>query len=297
MRNNKKTEAKKHGGLEKLLDLIFVLVGAAIFGIGINAFLLPNNINVGGASGLATLISHFTVIPIGVMILLINVPLLILSIRANGWRSMVRTVIGTVAVSVSSDLFAILFERIRLPMLTEELLLAAMLGGGAMGVGSGIMILRGYTSGGSDLAAYLLHRRVPRIPTGRTILAIDVAVITATAIVLRNYNLIVYCLISSAVYGYAIDYMMRGANDCRCAMIISEKHGEIAKKICTSLSRGVTELGGRGWYTGEDRTVLMCVVRRREEFALRRLIASVDPKAFVIMTTSCEAIGDGFSDA
>lgn len=297
MRKNRKSAAVGKSVTGKLTDLLAVLAGAAVFGAAINAFLLPVDINVGGASGLATLLSHFTPLSVGTLILLINVPLLILSVRANGWRSMVRTVIGTVAVSASSDLFALLFERIRLPVLTEELILAAILGGGAMGVGSGIMMLRGYTSGGSDLAAYLLHRRVPRISTGRTILAVDIAVIGATAIVLKNYNLIVYCLISSAVYGYAIDNMMRGANDCRCAVIISEKHGEIARRICKSLSRGVTELDGRGWYTGESRTVLMCVVRRREEFALRRLITAADPKAFVIMAGSCEAIGDGFSES
>lgn len=296
MKEAKKSKARKKARAAGLIDLLSVLGGAALFGIGINAFLLPNDINVGGASGLATLISHFTPIPIGVTILLLNVPLLILSVRASSWRSMVRTVIGTVAVSVSSDLFALLFEYIRLPMLTEELFLSAVLGSGAMGLGSGIMMLRGYTSGGSDLAAYLLHRRVPRISTGRTIFVIDVAVIAATAITLGKYDLIVYCLISSVVYGFAIDQMMRGANDCRCAMIISEKHTHIAKAILETLERGVTELSGKGGYTGESRTVLMCVVRRREEFALRRLVVSVDPKAFVIMTSSCEAIGDGFSD-
>lgn len=282
---------------DRIIDLLSVLAGAALFGIGINAFLLPSDINVGGASGLATLINHFTAIPIGVMILLINVPLLILSIKASTWHSMVRTVIGTVAVSVSSDLFAFLFEKVSLPALTEELFLSAILGSGAMGLGSGIMMLRGYTSGGSDLAAYLLHRRVPRISTGRTIFVIDVAVISATAITLGKYDLIVYCLISSVVYGFAIDQIMRGANDCRCAMIISEKHPQIARAILDTLGRGVTELGGRGAYTGKERTVLMCVVRRREEFALRRLIASVDPKAFVIMTANCEAIGDGFAES
>ena len=159
------------------------------------------------------------------------------------------------------------------------------------------MMIRGYTSGGSDLAAFLLHRRVPRISTGRTILAIDIIVIGATAIVLRDYQIVIYCVISSAVYGFAIDYLMRGANDCRSAMIISDMHEEIAQAISERLNRGVTELDGRGWYTKEGRTVLMCVVRRREEFALRRLIVSVDPEAFVIITASCEAIGDGFNDA
>ncbi len=296
MTETRKNKAAKKAKTDRLFDLLSILAGAALFGIGINAFLLPNDINVGGASGLATLINHFTAAPVGVLILLLNVPLLILSIKASGWHSMVRTVIGTVAVSVSSDLFALLFERVSLPTLAEELFLSAILGSGAMGLGSGIMMLRGYTSGGSDLAAYLLHRRVPRISTGRTIFAIDVAVISATAITLGRYTLIVYCLISSVVYGFAIDQILRGANDCRCAMIISEKHTQIAKAILDTLERGVTELDGRGAYTGQGRTVLMCVVRRREEFALRRLVTSVDPKAFVIMTANCEAIGDGFSE-
>ena len=301
----RKKTAKKRGKVEALIDLLFVLAGAAIFGVGINVFLLPKDINVGGASGLATLVHHLLkgqsaipVIPVGALILVINVPLLILAIKQNGWRSMLRTVIGTVAVSLASDLFAWVFTVVEFPGdLVSEPALSALCGGGAMGFGSGLMMIRGYTSGGSDLAAYLLHRRVPRISTGRTILAIDVVVIGASAIVLRDYHIVIYCVISSAVYGFAIDYMMRGANDCRCAMIISEKHEEIAEAISDRLNRGVTELDGRGWYTKEGRTVLMCVVRRREEFVLRRLILSVDPGAFVIMTTSCEAMGDGFSES
>ena len=301
MKKNKRPPKAKKKGLEVLFDLLFVLAGAAAFGLGITVFLLPRDINVGGASGLATLLHHFLPVPIGVMIFAINIPLLILSIRQNGWRSMIRTVVGTAAVSLASDAFAWLFASVTTTEVLRDLVaepaIAALCGGGAMGFGSGLMMIRGYTSGGSDLAAFLLHRRVPRISTGRTILAIDIVVIAATAIVLKDYHIVIYCVISSAVYGFAIDYMMRGANDCRCAMIISAKHEEIAKAISDRLSRGVTELDGRGWYTGEDRTVLMCVVRRREEFALRKLIVSVDPKAFVIMTTSCEAIGDGFSES
>lgn len=302
-RADKPGKKRKKG--EVLLDLLFVLAGAAIFGAGINVFLLPKDINVGGASGLATVIHHLLggqsaipVIPVGVLILIINVPLLILAIKQNGWRSMLRTIVGTVAVSLASDLFALLLTFVNLPSdLVAEPSLSALCGGGMMGFGSGLMMIRGYTSGGSDLAAYLLHRRVPRISTGRTILAIDILVIGASAIVMRDYHIVIYCVISSAVYGFAIDYMMRGANDCRCAMIISDKHEEIAKAIAERLNRGVTELEGRGWYTKEGRTVLMCVVRRREEFSLRKLITTVDPRAFVIMTTSCEAMGDGFSES
>ena len=301
MKKRKMPQKSKRSKLEVLFDLLFVLAGAAAFGVGINVFLLPRDINVGGASGLATLLHHFLPVPVGVMIFAINVPLLILSIRQNGWRSMMRTVIGTAAVSISSDLFGLLFASLTttetLRGLIAEPALAALCGGASMGFGSGLMMIRGYTSGGSDLAAFLLHRRVPRVSTGRTILAIDIVVITATAIVLADYHIVIYCVISSAIYGFAVDYMMRGANDCRCAMIISDKHEEIAKAISDRLNRGVTELEGRGWYTGEGRTVLMCVVRRREEFVLRKLIVSVDPKAFVIMTTSCEAIGDGFSES
>ena len=295
-KQTKQANREKRGVFGIFLDLLFVLAGAALFGAGINAFLLPHDINVGGASGLATLLHHFVNVPIGAMIFIINVPLLLLAIKQNGWRSMVRTVIGTLAVSLMSDLFAWLFALIELPELVTEPALTALCGGGAMGFGSGLMMIRGYTSGGSDLAAYLVHRRAPRLSTGRLILAIDVVVIVSSAIVLKDYHIVIYCVISSAVYGFAIDNMMRGANDCRCAMIISEKHGEIATAISERLNRGVTELDGRGWYTGESRTVLMCVVRRREEFALRKVILSVDPKAFVIMTTSCEAIGDGFSE-
>lgn len=271
-----------------LTDAFYVLAGAVIFGIAINIFLIPNDLMIGGSSGIATMISHFTGVGVGLLNLLLNIPLLILSIRENGFRSMIKTMIGTVAVSVATDVFVFL------PDMTGDFLLCAVAGGGGMGLGSGFMMLRGFTSGGADLAAFMIHRRAPRLSTGRIVVVMDVVIIGTSAIILKSYTLLAYCVICSAAYGFAIDFIMSGANVCRSAMIISDKYEEIADRIISDLTRGVTILDGQGWYTKENRKVLLCVVRRREEFELRRLIASIDPQAFIILNSSCEAIGFGF---
>lgn len=274
--------------LSPLKDAAHILAGAAIFGASINIFLLPNDLIVGGSTGAATLISHFTGIGVGLLNLLINLPLFAVNIRANGFRSMLKTLVGTVAVSVAADAFVFL------PAMTDDLLLCAVAGGGGMGLGAGLMILRGYTSGGADLAAYMIHRRAPRLSTGRIILVIDAVIIGISAVVLKNYALLAYSVICSAAYGFAIDFIMNGSNVCRSALIISDSYAEIADRIFAELDRGVTVLDGQGWYTKEKREVLLCVVRRREEFDLRRVVSSVDPQAFIILNSSCEAIGDGF---
>lgn len=281
-------KTQKNSARTLLMDTLYVLAGAVIFGVSINIFLLPNDLLIGGSSGIATVIAHFTGLGVGLLNILINLPLFIFSIRESGFRSMVKTIIGTVSVSVATDVFAFL------PEMTGDFLLCSVAGGGGMGLGAGIMMLRGFTSGGADLAAFMIHRRAPRISTGRLVVMMDVVIIGVSAIILKNYALLAYCVICSASYGFAIDFIMGGANVCRSAMIISDRYEEIADRIIADMTRGVTVLDGLGWYTKENRKVLLCVVRRREEYELRRLVATVDPQAFIILNSSCEAIGFGF---
>lgn len=270
-------------------DIANVTAGAVLFGVSINIFLIPNDLVAGGSSGAATLLAHLTGLGVGFLNILINIPLLAVSIRENGWRATAKTAVGTAAVSLASDIFAFL------PHMSGDLLLCAAAGGGGMGLGSGIMMLRGYTSGGVDIAAYMLHRRAPRFPTGRIIIIIDGAIILTSVAVLKNYALLPYCVICSAVYGFAIDFVMGGSNVCRSVFIVSERYAQIADRIFAELDRGVTMLDGCGWYTKEKRPVLFCVVRRKEEFELRRIVSSADPEAFIVLHSSCEAIGDGFT--
>ena len=201
---------------------------------------------------------------------------------------MMKTIIGTVVSSVAIDVFSFI------PAMSVDMLLCALAGGGGMGVGAGIMFIRGFTTGGGDLCASMINRRAPRFSPGRLILIIDATIIVAASIVMQKYEILIYCLAASASYGLAVDFVINGAFVCRSVFIISDMHEEIADRIIHELDRGVTVLEGEGWYTKEPRKVLLCVVRRREEFSLRKLVAEIDPNAFIILSSGAEVIGHGF---
>ena len=201
---------------------------------------------------------------------------------------MMKTIIGTVVSSVAIDVFSFV------PAMSDDMLLCALAGGGGMGVGAGIMFIRGFTTGGGDLCASMINRRAPRFSPGRLILIIDATIIVAAAILMRKYEILIYCLAASASYGLAVDFVINGAFICRSVFIISDMHEKIADRIIHELDRGVTVLEGEGWYTKEPRKVLLCVVRRREEFSLRKLVAEIDPNAFIILSSGAEVIGHGF---
>ena len=271
------------------MSALFVIAGAAVYGFGFCSFLLPNGIFVGGASGAAATVARFVHVPVGVLIMLINLPLLAVCARRDGLSSVARTAAGAAAVSAGAQAGTLL------PAFTGDLLLSSLAGGAIMGLGTGLMLVRGFTSGGSDLAGYLISRRFPRVSAGRAILVIDLAVILTSAAVTGEAATLAYSAVSSAAYSVAVDRVMRGQSDCRLAFIISDESAAVVGRIALELGRGVTVLSGRGGYTGSERTVLMCAVRRREEYALRRLVRETDPAAFVILASSVEAVGEGFA--
>lgn len=269
-------------------DALSVAGGGVVFGAAINVFILPNDLVMGGSAGVATVISHFFGGGVGVLNILVNIPLFVIAIRRLGTASMIKTLIGTLAVSVGTQVFAFL------PPMTEDLLLCAAAGGGAMGLGAGIMMLRGYTTGGADLAAYMLNCRFPRFSTGRIILAIDALVILLSALLPGSLSRLPYSVVCTVSYGLALDTFTSGVRVCRLAIVISDDTERVASEVCRRLSRGVTVLSGRGYYSGKPKSVLLCAVRRREEFELRRTVLDTDPDAFVIIS-SCDAMGQGFS--
>lgn len=288
MKKNKNSPPREHPLRQITWEILTVAFSSALFGISMNSFLVSKNIIIGGASGIATLAMHFTKIPAGTVMLAVNVPLLILNAREKGARSMLKSVVGTVASSVAVDIFSFV------PPLAEDMLTCAVAGGGGMGIGAGLMFLRGYTTGGSDLCAFTLMKRAPHLSAGRLILIIDGVIITASALLLRDMSLLIYCLASSAAYSIAIDRIIDGSVVCRSILVISDRYSEIAGEISEKLDRGVTLLCGEGWYTGEKKKIILCVVRRREEYALRSIVTGVDPHAFIILSSGTEAIGSGF---
>jgi len=268
-----------------------VLFGSALFALSIAFFFTPSDIVTGGATGIAVTAHALIGLPVGVGILLVNTPLLLISIRVFGLKGMARTLVGIAATSVMTDLLAFF------PAASGEPLLSAICGGAMMGVGTAIMLMRGYTTGGSDLAAYLIRRRHRRLPAGTLILMIDAVIVLGSAILQRQFDGILYSVAASIAYSFSLDAVMNGLGRAKLSLIISDRYTEIADAVTQTLSRGVTVLRGMGWYTGTDRCVLMCVLKRAELFTLQKLIRRIDPNAFMIITDAAEVLGSGFGES
>ncbi len=265
-----------------------VLAGSILFALSLAFFLTPSGIVVGGATGVSVTAHALFGLPVGIGIFLVNLPLVLINIRLSGLRGMSRTLIGITATSLFTDLLAFF------PPASTEPLLSAICGGAMMGAGAGIMLMRGYTTGGSDLAAYLIHRKARRLPVGTTIMLIDAVIILGAAIIMKRYDGILYSIATTISYSVAIDAVMNGLGRAKLALVISEEYERISNEITAKMERGVTVLHGFGWYTGKEKNVVLCVMKRSELFALQKLVKETDRNAFMIITDAAEVIGDGF---
>ncbi|HEX6971523.1 MAG TPA: YitT family protein [Limnochordia bacterium] len=268
-------------------DYLGLLVGAVITAVALDAFLVPNRVAAGGVSGLATVLHHLWGLPVGLTMLALNVPLFVGSLFVLGPSFGARTVVGAVAVSVAVDAMAPF-----LGPLTTDPLLAAGYGGALAGVGIGITFRYGGSTGGTDMAARILERLL-RVSAGRMLLAVDGAVIAAAGLAF-GAELALYALLAVFLTSKAIDWLQEGRPYARAAFIISRASEQIATGVLTRLDRGATAFRARGLYTGIEREVLFVIVHRQQLQALKELVHSVDPAAFVVITEVSEVIGEGF---
>ncbi len=277
----------------KIKEIIYTAAsfvgGAALFGISMNMFLAPGNVVMGGATGIATTVNYlFDSIPIGILILAINIPLLALNLHRLGVLETLKTLAGIVVSSIAIDLMTFL------PVTLDDPLLCAVLGGVTMGAGAGLMLTRGFSTGGSDLAAMMLQKRIKSMTTGRILLIIDAVIVISSAFVMRNYETVIYSAVSIFSYSTALDAVMNGSDREKLALIISDKYEKIADEVVSQLDRGVTVFHAGGWYSKEEKEVLMCVVKRQEVYILKNLVEKLDPAAFMIMADATEVLGEGF---
>lgn len=276
-------------------DYALITVGILITGWGLDAFLIPNKIAAGGVSGLATVIyytarDYGVTLPIGVQMLVMNVALLALALRARGWRYAARTIYGIVGLSLAIDLLATFTPHLA----TSDLLLAAIYGGASTGLGLGLVFKAGGNTGGTDIIAQLLSKRVP-LGVGQLMLSID-AVVTLIAALKFGPELALYGAVAIFVSGATIDLVLEGISVEKAAFIISDEYQRIADAIINDLGRGCTALSARGVYSGAEREMLFVVVSRTEIDGLKSIVNALDPKALVIISDVHEAIGEGFKE-
>ncbi|MDR0293618.1 MAG: YitT family protein [Oscillospiraceae bacterium] len=272
-------------------DLFIIALGGALFALSVALLLDPYGIVPGGVTGAAMLLCALLPrLPLGLTVLAFNIPLFLLSWRIFGHRFLLYTGFGTLVSSLLIDLFA------RLPPVETDPLLAGVFGGLLMGAGLGLVFTRGATTGGSDIIARLLKIPFPHIQLGRLMLAVDGCVAAAAGFVFGSVNHTLYAVITLYISARAMDGILYGMNVERLAFVISDRIPQIAGAIGERLGRGATLLRGEGAYTGAERRVLLCAVKRQQVAALKTLVRETDPGAFVILTEASEVLGEGFAD-
>jgi uncharacterized membrane-anchored protein YitT (DUF2179 family) len=273
-----------------LKDYLLILLGSILQAITLRVFLIPAKLASGGVSGLSQIINNFTGWPIGLMILIGNIPLFILGWRfLGGPRFAARTAFAILTFSVLID--------IPLPFLpangiTEDIVLNALYGGVASGVGFGLVYRGRGTSGGSDILARILSSW-RGIPVTHSYLITDAVIIFLAGITFSWENAL-YALVMLYVSGIAAESISQGSNILRTGLIITALPDPIKNEIFTRLGRGVTIMDGKGGYSGEEKSILLCVVTRAEIPHLKALTRKFDPKAFLIIGQAHEVRGEGF---
>ena len=272
----------------EIKNAALILVGLIFCALGFNLFLIPNNIAAGGFTGIAQLINSVTGFPVGTIALILNVPLFLVSMKSLGLRFGVRSLAATIG-------FSLLLDNLHVPVITHDLWLSTVYGGLVSGLGFGLILRGSATTGGTDMLASLIHRLIPSIRVSVGMFVIDGLVILASAFV-YDTAAAMYALICILISNVVIDFVLEGPNSSHSFFIISDKSDEIASRIMQELDRGVTGLEGMGMYSHQHKRVLLCVVSRMETVTLRRIVFSVDPRAFVISAKAHDTYGEGFKD-
>ncbi len=277
-------------GKALLIDLLFALGGGFLYAAAVRLFIDPNFISVGGFTGLGSVIHYLWHFPIGISVLILNLPLFLLSWKKLGRKFFFKTLFATVIVSVMLDITEFL------PTFTENKLLAAIAGGVCAGVGLGLIFSRGMATGGTDLLAKLIKHWFRGISYGKVILLADALILLLAAVIYRDLWSILYSSITVWLISVLVDTILSGIDRAKSVSIITDKKDEVLQGILKNVNRGATVWDGQGGYTENRRNVILVVVRNYELFHLKQTVKQADPNAFMIVSDATEVLGNGFRE-
>ena len=273
-----------------VLNFAMMVIGCVFYGTSTRLFVHPNVIVAGGASGLGVIINAlFPIISVGIVIFVVNLPLLIFSIKSFGWSFVVKSLVTIVVISLITDLLALL------PSITDDPLLASLYGGICQGIGIGLFVRSSYSSGGTELLARLIVRKIKFIKIPICLAVLDGLIVLGGAIATASPINMLYALI--VIFGSAkvSDIVIMGLDKSKLCIIVSDKGAEISKKLLESSPRGITMWDGKGMYTQTNHDVLLTCVKNRQLTQLKEIVKSIDPNAFIMIQDSAEVRGKGFS--
>ena len=271
--------------------LVLTTLGSALFALGFALFLIPNDINTGGISGLAMILRELLGFgSVGSLTLIINIPLFLIGGLKIGKRFFAGSLVGMIVSSVLMDVFTMISVQ------TPDPLLGGLYGGVLCGAGLGLVFMAGASTGGSDIVVRLVKKKYRNLPIGRISMMFDTAVVLLTGVVFRDVSKALYSGVVVFVCGQVIDAVVYRFDYSRVALIISREHEAIAQAIGEKLDRGATYLHGAGSYSGQNMEIVLTVVRKGQLAELKELVMDIDRSAFVIVQEAHQVLGDGFSD-
>ncbi len=276
---------KKH-----LIEYALIIIGSFCVAVGLNVFLVPSDLSLGGISALGTVFLHFFGIPLSVTNLVLNAILFLLAFKLVGKASVVKTVVGILSLSLFLQLTTLI------PGAHGDMILSVVCGGIAAGVGLGLVIRAGGSTGGSDLAGVIIKKFAPHISVGAIIFVIDCVMIAIAAVSFGNYVIAFYSAMAMFVATKVADAILNIGDAAKSIYIMSEKSDEITDAILEGCDRGVTKIYSKGGYSGNDRLMLLCVSSPKEAPKIIKTVKAIDKSAFVIISDAREVLGEGFKD-
>ena len=283
-------KSKKYKFKQILKEMIETILGALIMAAGVSLFLLPNQLSSGGIAGVATIFYYLLNIPMGTVIIAINIPLFLFSMYKVGKMFFLKSTLGTVAMSVFIDLLD------KIEPLTNDRFLACIYGGILLGLGTTLLLKAESSTGGSDLISYIAKKYKPTVRSGNIIVIIDIIIIALNVIFFKEIEIGLYSAIAIYIMGKIIDIFFEGINFTKLMIIVSNKSEEIAKQIDKKVARGSTGLYGKGMYTNENKLILICAAYRKDVARIKIIAKEIDPKSFIVITNSREVVGQGFKN-
>ena len=273
-----------------IIDAAGTVIGSAIIAIGVSSFLLPNQLSSGGFSGVATITYYLLKIPMGAMIMALNIPLFLFAGYRLGKEFFIKSLIGTFSLSLFIDILD------RYPPITTDRFLACIYGGIIIGIGTAIILKVDSSTGGTELIANIIKTYNPYISMSRYLTIIDIIIIALNVIFFKHIEIGLYSAIAIYLYGQMIDIIFDGVNYTKLLFVISDKNDQISKVISDKVKRGVTGLYGKGMYSDKDKLVLICAASRGDVSKIKDIANGIDKNCFIVIANAREVLGKGFKE-
>lgn len=273
-----------------VIDMLGTIIGSAIMALGISLFLLSNQLSSGGFSGIATITYYLLKIPMGAMILALNIPLFIFAGYKMGKDFFIKAIVGTSSLSFFIDVFD------KYPPITTDRFLACIYGGIIIGIGTAIILKVNSSTGGTELIINIIKNYNPHIRVSQYLTIIDMVVIGFNVIFFKEIEIGLYSIIAIYLYGKLVDIIFEGVNYTKLLFIISDKNEEIAQVIGNEAQRGVTSLYGKGMYSQKEKLVLICAASRGDISKIKTIAKKIDERCFIIVANAREVLGKGFKE-